>query len=183
MTYIPGTVTPYADMGGSVFDIFGQMIRATGGLTLAQICSVTGLEGSTVQNWIKRGFVANPVKKRYYDRQLARILMISALRNAMLIEDVVAILCYLNGSVEDASDDAISETRLFDYFCEVTRGLSLDTGISKETLRLRIEEVTAGFSGYHADSKAKLHRALLAMSYAYMASLYKHESELTMKLL
>ncbi len=183
MTYIPGTVTPYANTDGSVFGIFGQMIKATGGLTLAQVCSITGLEGSTMQNWVKRGFVANPVKKRYYERQLARILMISALRESMLIEDIVAILKYLNGSVEDESDDAISETRLFDYFCMVTRDLSLSEGISRDRIEENIQNATRGFTGNHSDSALKLHKALAVMCYAYMASLYRHECDLSLKLL
>ncbi len=183
MTYTPGTVTPHVSEGGSVFAVFGQMIRATGGLTLAQICTVTGLESSTVQNWIKRGYVANPIKKRYYDRQFARILMISALREALLIEDVVTILKYLNGSVEDSEDDAISEPQLFDYFCEVTRELSPDSAISRDMIKEKILRVTQDFVGFHTDSRNKLHKALEIMCYAYQASLYKHEAELCMKLI
>ena len=35
-----------------------------GGITLSQVTSITGLEAHTVQNWVKRGFLASPVSKR-----------------------------------------------------------------------------------------------------------------------
>ena len=50
------------------------LIRATDGLTLSQVCTLSGLEPSTIQNWIKRGYVPHPVGKKYRERHLARIL-------------------------------------------------------------------------------------------------------------
>ena len=73
---IPGTSLEYKGEG-SMFSMLLPIIRAGDGLTLSQVCSITGLEPSTIQNWVKRGYVARPVKKKYRERQLARILMIS----------------------------------------------------------------------------------------------------------
>ena len=78
---------PYSEAGG-MFSIFRPLIRATDGLTLGQVCAITGLEPSTVQNWVKRGFVPHPVRKKYHERQLARILLISALRESMQIDRI-----------------------------------------------------------------------------------------------
>ena len=88
---VPGAVIT-RDGGDGMFAMFRPLIQATGGLSLRQVCSVTGLEASTIQNWIKRGFVSHPAEKKYRERQLARILLISALRGCMKIESIGALL-------------------------------------------------------------------------------------------
>ena len=59
MQNLPGTVLPTEDITQG-FGVLHPSIRATNGLTLAQVCTITGLEQSTIQNWIKRGWVAIP---------------------------------------------------------------------------------------------------------------------------
>ena len=80
---------------------------------------LTGLNGSTIQNWVKRGWVAAPVGKRYGRRQLMRIILINMLRDVMKLENIIAIMRYINGSVEDESDDIIPDERLYDHLCAV----------------------------------------------------------------
>lgn len=174
---IPGTVTPYGSLEGSTFAIFGQMISAAGGLTLAQVCSLTGLEGSTVQNWVKRGFVSNPVKKKYHKRQLARILIINALRDCMQLEQTVQVLKYLNGDVEDESDDRISESELFDRFCSVTRELDIESGISRAKIDAAVNAAVKDVQRLHPDSAQRCRRALSIMVYAFAASRFKQEAD------
>lgn len=181
MIYTPGTTTPYINSGESQFQVYGQMIKAADGLSLAQVCSITGLENSTVQNWVKRGYVANPVKKKYYERQLARILIINALRDCMQIEQAVALLKYLNGDVEDEGDDEISEPQLYDFFCEVTKELSPESGVSREKIVSSIKTAIKDFKGYHADSASKLYKTLEIMCFAFAAALFKREAELCFK--
>ena len=98
------------------FAELGLLIRAADGLSLAQICSLTGLEPSTVQNWIKRGFVPHPERKRYGERHVARILLIDALRECLLIERVGELMQWINGNADDTSDDLITEQALYDLF-------------------------------------------------------------------
>ena len=54
-----------------VLSILGGL---AGGMVLGQIASLTGLEPHTVQNWVKRGFLSNPVNKRYSCNQFCRIV-------------------------------------------------------------------------------------------------------------
>lgn len=103
------------------FSELTSLIRATDGLSLAQVCSLTGLEPSTVQNWIKRGFVPHPVRKRYGERHVARILLISELRECMLIERVGELMRYINGNADDTGDDIIDESALYDLFRDASR--------------------------------------------------------------
>ena len=83
MTTFPGTVLPAQE--GSIrfgFANFAPLFLATKGLTLSQVCEIAGVEPTTVQNWIKRGWVAHPDQKRYHEPHLARILIINMLRKA-----------------------------------------------------------------------------------------------------
>lgn len=146
------------------------LIRAADGLTLSQVCTLSGLEPSTIQNWIKRGYVPHPVGKKYRERHLARILLISELRESMQIDRVGALLRYVNGDADDESDDIIKEEALYDLFCDITQDLTDELAAPDQ-----IGERVAAFlddSVETADS-AKLTTALTVMAYTHMANRYK----------
>lgn len=173
---IPGTVLPYAYIEGSMFSYFIPMIKATDGLSLGQVCSVTGLEVSTIQNWVKRGFVAHPVKRKYYERHFSRILLISALRDSMKIDKIGELMTYINGDTEDPSDDIVSEPRLYDYLCECVRELDM-FGSDEEKIRRTVEKVTADYPSPDPGTRERLTLALLVMVTAYVSGRLKRESE------
>ena len=174
---VPGTVMPYTDVAGGMFSVFRPMITATDGLTLGQVSALTGLEYSTVQNWVKRGFVAHPVQKKYYERQLARILLIAALRDCLKIEQIAALLSAVNGDVEDAGVDIISESRLYDYLCEAVRLLDVDR-LSADKVDAAVARVTADYVGPDATAKGRLSAALRVMVLAFMAGCLAREATL-----
>ena len=61
-----------------------QQFRAMflgGDLVLSQVSAITGLETYHIQNWVKRGFLTAPEKKRYSLRQLCRIININVVFN------------------------------------------------------------------------------------------------------
>ena len=64
---IPGTILEYSEkVRTEAFSLISPILTATGGLTLSQLSKLTGLGGSTIQNWIKRGWVVNiSGKKRW----------------------------------------------------------------------------------------------------------------------
>ena len=175
--YVPGTTIPYSQLNTSAFDLFAPMLNATGGLTLSQVCAITSLEGSTIQNWIKRGLVAKPIEKKYYERQLARILLINALRDCMQLDRIKSLLKYLNGLVEDKSDDIIKETQLYDYLCEILGKTELQNGISRESVQRTVMETILGYVGPHEDSKNKLCTGLILMTIAYVSGRLKAEAD------
>ncbi len=161
---IPGTQIEYGDREDA-FSVLRPMIEITGGFSLSQICKITGLQSSTIQNWVKRGFVPRPEKKKYYERHLSRILLISALRDCMNIEDIGELMLLINGDADDESDDIVSETSLYDYFCKAVKNLDelyLDNG--------KIEEVVTGIlSNEEERNRGKLISALKVMVYAYIS--------------
>lgn len=153
---IPGTVLGYADEKHA-FNAFKSMIEMGDGITLSQICNITGLEDFTVQNWVKRGYVARPVNKKYYTKQFARILLINSLKDAMKIEEIGDILFYVNGDVEDESDDILSEEELYNIFSAIIYDLD-----SIEEMEKAINENCEGLN-------PKLKLAMSTMVYAYFS--------------
>lgn len=173
--YVPGTVLSY-EGGDGMFAVFRPMIQATDGLTLRQVCSITGLEGSTIQNWIKRGFVSHPVEKKYRARQLARILLISSLRDCMKIDNIGSLLRVINGNADDTGDDIISEEQLYDYLCAIIG--SADAGMLRfERITQTVREVTKDYVPTDDTAADRLNEALTVMVYAYIAGQYKKEAD------
>ena len=69
---IPGTTLPGQREDADRVDSVFRALFLAGGLTLSQVSGIAGLEPYTVQNWVKRGFLAPPRNKRYTLRQLCR---------------------------------------------------------------------------------------------------------------
>lgn len=159
---IPGTNIEYRG-NTDASDILRPMLQITGGLSLSQVCRITGLQTSTIQNWVKRSYVPKPEKKKYYERHLSRILLISALRDSMNIEDIGDLMVLINGDTDDESDDIISETDLYDYFCRAIRSLDV-ISLSDEDINKVIDEILEN----EVENKEKLNIALKVMVYAYI---------------
>ena len=172
---IPGTKIPYDSETGS-FEYFVPLIRVTDGLTLSQVCTVTGLEPSTIQNWVKREFLPRPVNKKYYERHLARILLINSMRDGMKIDRVGELFKLINGNTEDESDDIISEVRLFDIFCSIVSKLSSDV-YDDSIVRKTVRSQTHNGDVIDLDALLRLRQALTVMVYAYTAGCYKKKCE------
>lgn len=160
---IPGTNIEYRN-NKEASQVIEEMIEITGGLSLSQICKITNLQTSTIQNWVKRKYVPRPDHKKYYERHISRILLISALRECMNIEDIGELMSMINGDTDDETDDIISETRLYDYFCKAISKLDLmslnDEQISKTIIDLLKDETVY---------KERLVCGLKVMVYAYIS--------------
>ena len=119
MWTIPGSVL---QVKREEADFIPQQLEALffgGGITLSQVTGITGLEAYTVQNWVKRGFLTSPVGKRYTLRQLCRILNINMLRGSMPIDRICKLLAYVNGQLDDDSDDMIDDSQLYFLFVKL----------------------------------------------------------------
>ncbi|MDR2605677.1 MAG: DUF1836 domain-containing protein, partial [Oscillospiraceae bacterium] len=123
---IPGTTIPYSDTNIAAFSYIKPLILATGGLSLSQICAITGLEPSTIQNWVKRTWIGAVKDKKYTEGQVARILIFNALRGCMQLDNIAKLLKYINGIPMDITDDIIEEGDLFNYLCACVRAVGYD---------------------------------------------------------
>lgn len=171
---VPGTNIPYS--GEGTFSRFIPLIKMTDGLTLSQVCSLTGLESSTIQNWVKRKFVSRPVDKKYRERQLARILLISALRDSMKIDRIGELMSMVNGDTDDTSDDIISEEQMYNYLCEVIAKTDDGAAPIKKIPEL-VSIVTQGYNPPNEKATERLRDALTVMVCAYIAGKYKNEAD------
>lgn len=172
---LPGTALACGN-ANDAFAVIEPIFAITKGLTLSQVVSVTGLSGSTIQNWIKRGWVAAPKGKRYGKRQVVRIILINMLRSVMRLEDIICLLCYINGNVEDESDDMIPEDILYSHLCSIIAQMKKLKTASNEVICLIIDSRLDGQQTLGSDAKKKLKSALLIMALAYQASSLKELS-------
>ena len=113
---LPGTVLEVDQSRPEAADELFSSLFVTGGLVLSQVCEITGLEPYTVQNWVKRGFLTPPVKKKYNRRQLSRIIIINMLKSALPMESICRLLSYVNGQLDDESDDIIDDSVMYLIF-------------------------------------------------------------------
>lgn len=180
-TNIPGSVTPYSPNQINAFDLFDSMINSTGGLTLSQVCTITGLEGSTIQNWVKRGWVPRPIEKKYQNQQLARILIINALKDSLQLEQIINLLGVLNGQVNDFSDDKINEFELYNYFCGVVKNINITHSIDFDHLNQIIKITTENFTGFFDNCQQILYNILKIMTNYYISGKIKQNTDLFYK--
>ena len=122
---IPGTtLTARREDAQFIEQQFKAMFFA-GGMVLSQVAGITGLEPYTIQNWVKRGFLTKPVGKRYTLRQLCRILNINMFKSVMPLEQVCRLLSYVNGHLDDESDDLIDDSVLYFLFVRLASHYSV----------------------------------------------------------
>ena len=84
-----------------------------------QMCDIkfiTGLETYTVQNWVKRGFLEPPKQRRYTADQVCRVILINIFKNVFPMEQICGMLSYVNGKLDDSSDDIIPDSQLYFIF-------------------------------------------------------------------
>ena len=150
-------------------------IFATGGITLSQICVMTGLEYYMIQNWVKRGFLSSPKKRVYTKAQFARIVIINMLREALQIEKIAGLIKTIGGVLDDESDDLISDDELYHIYVDMlAEGVDIK---SEASVRAAAEKATEGFESPDKTSNEKLIRILEAMLYAHSAAKLRERSE------
>ena len=142
------------------------LLEATGGLTLSQVCAVTGLEGSTIQNWVKRGWVEHPVGKKYEEVHIARVLIINALKECIKLEHIALLMNYVNGKAGDGSEAIIRESTLYNYLCEALKQSGQSDDHSKSGVETVINNVIRDYSDPNPDSRIRIRKALTLMIFA-----------------
>lgn len=164
----PGTVVPVSPVG-----LLTGIFSVTNGITLSQVCEITGLEPGTIQNWIKRGYVSHPVDRKYSKEQLARIILINFLRETFVIEKVAALLSYVNGDLLDESDNIMDDSEIYQCLCDILLSGELRAGFDAGVLDEKIDERLAGFREPYPGAKERLKLVLQTMVYAWWSAEFK----------
>ena len=63
-----------------------------------------GLTASMINNYVKHGYIAKPVKKKYQRRQVARLIAITTLKTVFSIQEIASTLNFLQ---DQASSDLL----------------------------------------------------------------------------
>ena len=172
---IPGTVlTAPRDDAGHIAEQFQAMFYG-GGIVLSQVSAITGLESYIIQNWVKRGFLVRPQNKRYTLRQLCRIININMLKNALPLERICSLLGYVNGHLDDESDDMIDDSVLYFMFVRLAaRSRELYQPEVRETV---LEEELVNYIEPVPGAKERVRKVLRIMLTAWIAGRLRQEAE------
>ncbi|MBQ7336891.1 MAG: DUF1836 domain-containing protein [Clostridia bacterium] len=175
---IPGTNLKKEEIGGLTGKAFlRQVFFVSDGVMLSQIRKIAGIDGSTLQNWTKRGWVANSHSKRYNMDQVAHIFLINMLRSCMQLNHIAWLIEYINGDVEDSSDDIISDSDLYDEICTLLDRLSKCEVCTGEIIRRLASEQLSAYQAPVDGARERLLNALEIIVVSYYASLVKKSAD------
>ncbi len=172
---LPGTTLSIRREDTALVDkVFDSMFMA-GGLSLGQVSAVTGLESYTVQNWVKRGLLSAPVKKRYSCNQLCRIININMLKSILPMERIVGLLGYVNGRLDDTGDDIIDDSRLYFLFVKLAAQAKQldDPALMEQALAQGLADYVEPVVG----AKSRVENALRIMLTAWVAARIRSRAE------
>ena len=172
---IPGTVLQIRrEDADHIEDIFSSMFLA-GGIVLGQVASITGLEPYTVQNWVKRGFLSPPENRHYSVNQLCRIIHINMLKSVLSLETICGLLEYINGKLDEETDDIIDDAALYFLFVKLAaRAKQLDDPSAWESA---LEEALADYREPVPGAKERIEKALRIMITAWIAARMRQAAE------
>ena len=163
------------------FEPIAAAMRLTGGFTLAQLSEISGLEPTTIQNWVKRGWIEAPKECRYGIQSTARVLIINMLKGAMQLSSIVSLLAYVNGRVDDRNDDAIPDGELFSIMSSIIEEIDKSGDLSLESVSRFVEKEIDGYEEPFEGGKEKLRNALEIMMLAHISSNLKVQAENKLK--
>lgn len=173
---IPGTILNRDKMDGATgLEFLDKVFFITDKIMLAQIREITGIDGTTLQNWLKRGWVGTPNKKSYTIEHLARILIINMMRDTMQLSRIIFILQYVNGKSEE--DKIVKESVLYGYICKVLDRLSENGEISGAGIDGIISDVLSDYEEPVSGAGRRLSVGIKVITITYYSALIKAEAE------
>ena len=174
---IPGTKLKKSDMENLTgMDFLKKVFFVSEGVMLTQIRDISGIDSSTLQNWTKRGWVTTSVLKKYNIDQVAHILIINMLRSCMQLDHIAFLIQYINGDIEDTSDDIIRDSVLYDYICRILDHMKAADLCCLDTVGSIVEEFTVDYVEPFEGAKKRLDKALEIIIVTYYAALMKQRA-------
>ena len=163
---LPGSTLHYDGSTPGSAEILLSALFAGGDLMLAQVSHISGLEPYVIQNWVARGFLPPPVAKRYSRRQLSRILIIHMLRSVLPLEEICRLLSYVNGHLDDISDDLVDDSALYMALVTLTED-------DPPPIKTVLKDYREPFPG----AQRRVEQVLEIMLLAYRAAMLKDEAQ------
>lgn len=175
---IPGTTIAWEQPDYAGAEQLFRSMFVPGGLMLGQVVGITGLETYTVQNWVKRGFLPPPERKLYKLNQVCRVVIINMLKSALLMEQICALLAYINGRLDDTSDDTIDDSDLYFAFLDALCHLDVTDGYP--TVAQRNKAVADSLADYREPipgAKERVEQVLQVMLAAWGCAQLQRQAE------
>ena len=173
---LPGTSIEIQNMTRGCSKQLFDSIFVTGGITLSQVCIMTGLEPYLVQNWVRRKFLSPPKGRLYSQSQFSRIVIINMLRESLQIEQICELISVTSATLYDDSDDIIKDDHLYhkcvDMLCDENLRLARHASIEAAA-----DRVAAEFDDSLPVPKKQLSGILQVMAYAHFASVLKKRAQ------
>lgn len=176
---IPGTVLKSPMEDTSFIEAQFNSMFLGGGMVLSQVAGITGLEPYTVQNWVKRGFLPPPERKKYCLNQLCRIININMLKSVLPMERICGLLTYINGHLDDTSDDIIDDSKLYFMFVRLAAHYRVmhDTTGREEMIDRELENYAEPVPG----AKERVKKVLRIMLTAWASAQLRQVAEQMME--
>ncbi len=112
-------------------------------VSLANLCELTSLKSTSIQNWIKRDvreLIGPPdLGKKYSIEQAAMLLIVKDLKTIFEFEKIRNVLTIVFNTLSDRSDDLISPITFYEIYGTVLESLETIT-VNDSTLEDRINE-------------------------------------------
>ena len=171
---LPGTVIPAKQSDAPFIEQNFSAMFMAGGVALGQVSTITGLESYTIQNWVKREFLPPPDHKRYNMNQLCRVITINMLKSVLPMERICGLLTYINGDLDDATDDIIDDARLYFMFVKLAAGFKMmHNGTGRDEA---IDRVLADYKEPVPGAAQRVKKVLQIMLTAWAADLLNKET-------
>ncbi|MBP1737600.1 MAG: hypothetical protein H6Q60_1481 [Oscillospiraceae bacterium] len=178
---LPGTTIEVDSSRENAAEQLLSPLFLAGGLTLSQVAQLTGLEPYIIQNWVKRGFVSPPLSKRYSKKQFCRIVMINLLKDSLRIEKICSLLSYLNGVLDDETDDIIDDFRLYCCFDQVAARMEAESQGGRDQWKNWCAEALQSYEAPFPGARERVAQGLWVMLTAHTAARLRSEAELKLK--
>lgn len=175
---LPGTTIEVDERRFQDGGMILEPLFLAGGLTLAQLSQLTGLEPHMVQNWVKRGFLSPPKGRRYSKDQFCRLALINMLRGCLRLDQVTALLSYLNGSLVKESDDIIADSQLYGYVLRLALWAEREPLADRDCWREKCREVLADYQEPWPGAKERVAQGLRVILTAYASNRLREVAQL-----
>ena len=181
ITTLPGTTVETDLSRDDAAEALLSPLFLAGGLILSQVAQLTGLEPYVIQNWVKRGFVSPPVNKRYSRRQFCRIATINLLKDCLRLDQITRLMSYLNGHLDDESDDIIDDSCLYTYITRLVFQVEREPTAGRVQWREWCAQVLEDYQEPYPGARDRVLRGLQVIVTAYAAAQLKLRAEQMLK--
>ncbi len=121
-------------------------------VALANLCELTSLKSTSIQNWIKRDvkeLIGTPeLGKKYSIDQAAMLLIVKDLKTVFEFEKIRKLLIVVFNTLSDRSDDLISPITFYEIYADVIDSIETlpSLSLNDQKLEIRIVDIINAMS-------------------------------------